>query len=191
MTPVVTGPATQPYWVDFTAGDTWIGVRLRPENAASLWQGQIDQAQDAVLRGAPATALVRSLATGSADLTRVVTTISTTGGSERLVQVLDAIHASGGRMQITRLAQFAGGSARHLGRVFRHHIGLSVKTYAQLVQFHRTLKLIRVGRVSLTSAAYEGGYADQSHLTRSFQRFGGFAPSDMPEELSMPTLFPG
>ena len=31
------------------------------------------------------------------------------------------------------------------------------------------------------AAAYEAGYADQSHMTRAFRRFGGFTPANMVE----------
>ncbi|MEM1302386.1 MAG: helix-turn-helix domain-containing protein [Pseudomonadota bacterium] len=193
LTPVITGPATQPYWVDYQPGDTWMGVRLRPENAALLWGGEIGAAQNTVLRGKAALArLPRVDAPGDVRpyLLSLVARLSQAQEPTCLPQLMDALHASGGRIRMEHLAQFAGWSTRHLGRIFRAQIGVSAKTYAQLVQFHRTLRLIRDQRLPLAAAAYEGGYADQSHLTRAFQRFGGFAPSEIPAELSVPTLFP-
>jgi len=188
---VITGPATRPYSVTFQPGDTWIGVRLRPEYGVTLWRERLKTAQDTVLRGEDAANLIPELckATGSEDLSAVIKG-RTPVAESRLPRLIDAIHASGGRIRIERLATFAGWSARHLNRVFRDKIGLSVKTYAQLVQFHRTLKLIRLGGLALPAAAYEGGYADQAHLTRAFRRFGGFTPSALPKEISLPTLFP-
>jgi len=49
--------------------------------------------------------------------------------------------------------------------------------------------LIVEERLSISDAAYEGGYADHAHLTRAFQRFGGFAPSAIPEDLVRPSVF--
>ncbi|WP_186827093.1 helix-turn-helix transcriptional regulator [Shimia ponticola] len=176
----------------FQPGDTWVGVRLRPEYGVTVWRDRLNTAQDTVLRGKAAVDLIPGLGatTGIGTLTDLLATLTKNTADSRLPGLIDAIHASGGRIRIERLATFAGWSTRHLNRVFRDHLGLSVKTYAQLVQFHRTLKLIRVGRLPLTAAAYEGGYSDQAHLARAFRRFGGFAPSAIPQELSIPTLFP-
>lgn len=189
MTPVVTGPATQPYWVAFQPGDTWVGLRFRPEYGGLLWGRRLGQAQNSVLRGEAAFNLIPSLKPNT-DLTTLLDTLAAPSPPQGLTRALDVIHASGGRIQIDRLASFAGWSARHLTRLFRDHIGLTAKVYAQLVQFHRALRLIRSGGLSPTATAYEGGYADQSHLTRAFRRFGGFSPAAMPPELSLPTLFP-
>jgi transcriptional regulator GlxA family with amidase domain len=109
--------------------------------------------------------------------------------NNRLSGALDALHVSGGRRRIDELSKYAGCTTRQLNRMFRSNVGLSAKTYAQLVQFHRTLKLIQCERLSITVAAFEGGYADQAHLTRAFQRFGGFTPSNVPHDLSLPMLF--
>lgn len=189
---MVTGPATRPYWVTFQPGDTWVGARLRPEYGVTLWRDRLKTAQDTVLRGKSAVDLIPELrtTTGIGALTDLVAWLTKNTASSRMPGLIDAIHASGGRIRIERLATFAGCTTRHLNRVFRGHLGLSVKTYAQLVQFHRVLKLIRVGGLPLSAAAYEGGYADQAHLARAFRRFGGFAPSAIPQELSLPTLFP-
>lgn len=193
--PVVTGPATQAYMVTYEAGDCWLGVRLRPNNGVMLWRNRIENAENAVLRGQDAVALVPDLLTREgaemtlADLATVMATKAPSKEDGRLNRALDALHASGGRITIEKLAVFSGCTPRHLNRIFRSHVGLGTKTYAQLVQFHRTLKLVQQEHLSISDAAFEGGYADQAHLARAFRRFGGFTPSEIPKGLSLPALF--
>lgn len=106
-----------------------------------------------------------------------------------LGRALDTIHFSGGRIRVDRLADTVGCSSRHLNRLFRANVGLGCKIYIQLAQFHRTLRLVGSEGISLTDAAFEGGYADHAHMTRAFRSFGGFAPTSIPENLTLPTVF--
>lgn len=193
--PVITGPATQAYTVECDVGDSWLGMRLRPSSGVALWQSEIVLAADRVLRGPEALELLPGLAALNRKPITRANFVEAIGmihlrADPRLTRSLDALHVSGGRIRIEKLAQFAGCTSRHLNRLFRSHIGLAAKTYAQLVQFHRTLKLVKQERLAITSAAFEGGYADHAHLTRAFQRYGGFTPSEMSEELTLPTLIP-
>lgn len=193
--PVVTGPATEAYMVAYEAGDCWLGTRLRPNNGVTLWGARIADAANKVLRGQDAVDLVPSLQnrTGTemtlTDLAGVMVAKTPTIAELRTTRALDVLHTSGGRIGIEELAAFVGCSARHLNRLFRSQVGLSAKTYAQLVQFHRTLKLVQREHLPITIAAFEGGYADHAHLTRAFGRFGGFTPSQIPKDLSLPALF--
>jgi AraC-like DNA-binding protein len=192
--PVITGPATRPYHVDFDAGDQWFGIRLRPEHGAALWQGDLGNAPDSVLRGPEALDRLPSLsALHGVPLTRdalaqIIPSLTWPRVDPRLTRAIDILHASGGRLRIDALAECVGCTSRHLNRVFRRNVGLSAKTYAQLIQFHRTLKLITSGNVPIIAAAFEGGYSDHAHMTRTFRRFGGFTPSGIPTDLSLPGI---
>lgn len=194
--PIITGPATQAYTVEYEVGDRWLGMRLRPDNGCALWTSGIAHAVNTVLIGPEALALLPKLATLNSsnltisDLSNTVGVMTTHNINRWVSRALGALHTSGGRMQIEKLAEFVGCTPRHLNRIFRSHTGLSAKTYAQLVQFHRTLRLLQREHLPITGAAFEGGYSDHAHLTRAFRRFGGFAPSEIPDELALPTLFP-
>jgi AraC-like DNA-binding protein len=194
VTPIITGPATQPYRVDYDTGDQWFGIRLRPEHGAALWKSNLVNQPDSVLRGTEAIDRLPSLfALNGAALTRdaLAHTISAQTWPDvdpRLTRAIDILHASGGRLRIDALAEFVACTTRHLNRIFRRNVGLSAKTYAQLIQFHRTLKLITIGNVPIIAAAFEGGYSDHAHLTRTFRRFGGFTPSGIPADLSLPDI---
>ena len=193
--PIITGPATRPYRVTFQRGDQWVGIRLRPEHGALLWQLKLQNAPDAVLRGQDAIAHMPGLSAlktpevAAKRLSALLSWEQTSQVNPRLRQAVDVMHTAGGRLGINALAAHIGCSTRHLNRMFRGHIGLDAKTYAQIVQFHRALKLITGGQLAITAAAAECGYADQAHMTRAFRRFGGFTPSTIPPDLSVPGLF--
>lgn len=193
--PIVTGPATRAYMVQYEAGDSWFGMRLRPNHGASIWGDHISIVADTVLRGDKAARMLHGLQplVGSqieaCDLSGLLALGAQTKSDERLEYALDCLHASGGRLSVAQLAEMVGCTPRHLNRIFRNNIGLGTKSYSQLVQFHRALKLIQHQHLSASAAAYEGGYSDHAHLSRAFRRFGGFTPSTIPRELSTPTLF--
>jgi len=61
--------------------------------------------------------------------------------------------------------------------LFVQYTGLTPKLYSQINRFQNSLQLVREGNSSLTSIAYECGYADQSHFIREFKSFTGLTPS--------------
>jgi len=70
-----------------------------------------------------------------------------------------------------------GISARYMQQLFVQYTGLTPKLYSQINRFQNSLQLVRAGNTSLTSIAYECGYADQSHFIREFKTFTGLTPS--------------
>lgn len=198
---VVTGPATQPYWVEFESGDRWIGVRLRPERGGVLWGDALARAKNQVALEDEAEALVPELAglcvagVSAKDLrqalVRFVEGRPLRPEGQRVGETVRRLHLTGGRFSVTELAARARCSTWHLNRMFAGTVGLSVKSYASLVQFHRALRLVCEAGGSLSDAAFEAGYADQAHMTRAMRRFGGFVPSDIPDDLIRPDVSGG
>ncbi len=196
VTPVLTGPATRAYAITYRAGDRWRGLRLRPGRGAFIWGDTLAHRRDQVLRGdaaghaLPALGDVLAAHDPLAALAEWAHSAPAPAdpGTPNLGATLDRLHASGGRLAVADLAQHVGCTPRHLARVFQQRVGIGPKTYGQIVQFHRALRLIRRQGLGLGAASAEAGYADQSHMTRAFRRFGGFAPSRMPLDLALPTL---
>ncbi len=194
-TPIITGPATQPYTVQYAKGDCWLGIRLRPGYGVSVWRQKLISASDTVLRGKEALTLLPALNDlqernlNLENLSKITEASTAVQIDHRLALALEALHVSGGRMRINTIATMAGCTARQINRMFRANVGLSTKIYAQLVQFHRALRLVHSEQLPPASAAFECGYSDQAHLTRAFRRFGGFSPSNIPQDLSQPELF--
>jgi AraC-like DNA-binding protein len=81
-----------------------------------------------------------------------------------------------------------GISARYMQQLFLQYTGLTPKLYHQINRFQNSLQLIRAANTSLTSIAYECGYADQSHFIKEFKVFTGYTPSDYSIENSPVTL---
>lgn len=195
LTPALTGPATAPYEIEYQRGEAWMGIRMRPSNTSRIWGGRIARAKDNVLRGREATA---ALLPALMDLREVFDGPKAARAAlERLCPASDnaapvvedalrQIHLSGGRARISDIALRLSLSPRHLGRLFFARVGLSPKRYAGIVRFHRALRLLRDHGLSASAAAFEAGYADQAHLGRSFQRYGGFSPGNIPTNLNLP-----
>ena len=131
--PIVTGPATQAYWVPYIKGECWIGMRLRPECGAWIWKDKIDQAADAVLRGERTYSLlpaIRMYACRQALLDNffgMVKNIQEGQPNRRLCEAVKLLHVSGGRICLENLADMKQCTARHLNRLFCANVGLTAK----------------------------------------------------------------
>lgn len=68
-------------------------------------------------------------------------------------------------------------SARTLRRDMMAVVGLPLRTLAGILRFQRAMALLVTGTASIGEVAIAAGYADQSHMTREFRRFGGFTPA--------------
>lgn len=74
------------------------------------------------------------------------------------------------------LGQLAGVSATRLVHLFSEQYGLPMSGYLLWAKMRRALSLIQSGQ-SLTEIALRCGFADSSHLTRTFQAFYAVKPS--------------
>lgn len=78
-------------------------------------------------------------------------------------------------VSLKQLAQLAGLSPFHLLRSFRDQVGLTPGAYQIQLRVREARRLLRNGLpIAETAAAL--GFADQSHLTRHFQRIVGTSP---------------
>lgn len=66
-------------------------------------------------------------------------------------------------------------SPYHFLRLFKKQTGLSPLAYLQNIRVEEAKRLLSNG-VSISEAAYQTGFADQSHLTRLFKRLTGITP---------------
>ncbi len=68
---------------------------------------------------------------------------------------------------------------RSLQRLFESHVGVSPKTFCKICQFNSAFTQINNGEFSrLGDVAYQNGYADQSHLIRTFKEFTHYSPKE-------------
>lgn len=85
---------------------------------------------------------------------------------------------------VTELAASLQVSRRHLNRLFRQHLGVSIKKFQKIVCFRKAVarKLFVDPQESLTALAYEFNYCDQAHLIKTFGHFTQYAPRQFFEQ---------
>jgi AraC family transcriptional regulator len=94
-----------------------------------------------------------------------------------LRRVKDRLHARfQERTRVCDLAAEAGVHPVHLARTFRARVGRGVGDYVQRLRVRAACEQLRDRHASLAGVAADCGFADQSHLTRTFKRILGATP---------------
>lgn len=89
--------------------------------------------------------------------------------TERAVFLLEAAN---GALRIADLCREVGLGPRQLNRRFRDLVGLSPKTFAQILQINWVVGLLYANDTArLTEIAHDAGFYDQAHFNRAMQRF--------------------
>ena len=85
----------------------------------------------------------------------------------------ESILSNQGNIMVGDLAKKTGFSERYLGKIFERYIGLSPKTYAEIIRLQRSLKEIfnSSNNTSLLEIALDSGYFDHAHMNRSYNKF--------------------
>jgi AraC family transcriptional regulator len=81
-----------------------------------------------------------------------------------------------GRVMLKEVAQECGLSASHFARAFHRSVGAAPHQWLLTHRIEAAKQKLRDRRLSLSEVALACGFADQSHLTRSFTRFVGVSP---------------
>lgn len=90
----------------------------------------------------------------------------------------DAIMADPARdWSLPGLAGIAHLSERHLSRLFREHVGLSVVDYVNLMRVTLAQELLKQSRLDMESLAQRAGFASSRHMRRIFFQHHGVSPS--------------
>jgi AraC-like DNA-binding protein len=84
---------------------------------------------------------------------------------------------SSDNVTLEHLAGLTSLSRFHLLRVFRREVGLPPHAYMSRLRVLRAQAALRSGS-TISAAALDAGFADQSHLTRSFKRLLGVTPGE-------------
>ena len=70
---------------------------------------------------------------------------------------------------LARLAEEAGKHPNFVARIFRARFGVSLGRFRRRRQLHHTWALLADPAIPLTAVAAQGGFSDQSHMTRVVQ----------------------
>jgi AraC family transcriptional regulator len=115
------------------------------------------------------------------------TTVVATGVPPWFRRVKDRVHAEFREpIRVRDLATDAGIHPVHLARVFRAQERQSLGGYVQRLRIRAACELLRSQDTPLAMVAAECGFADQSHLTRTFRRIVGATPARFRRALRPP-----
>jgi AraC-like DNA-binding protein len=189
--PRILGPHTRPIEETLVPGTTIVGVRLRPEAAASalgipahalldltvgvdqLWGDSAHAVQELV-------AGARSPDQAVAQLERAVAErLTDAPAPDPLVGEATRRLTSGRHADIASMAASLFISERQLRRRFETTTGFTPATLHRILRFQRFLALAWTHprpSTQLARLAFEAGYADQAHLTREAARLEGRSP---------------
>lgn len=76
-------------------------------------------------------------------------------------------------------------STRQLSRICNETIGMSVKTYQQIVRVNQAVKLMKRPQMDLTQIAQYLGYYDQAHFIHDFQAVSHLTPKAYLKKMSV------
>jgi AraC-like DNA-binding protein len=79
-------------------------------------------------------------------------------------------------LTLGEVAASAGVSADHLARSFRRFQGCTVGEYVRRLRVEFACRRLATTELPLAQVALEAGFADQSHLTKTFKRYTGVTP---------------
>jgi AraC-like DNA-binding protein len=91
---------------------------------------------------------------------------------------VNQIISSQGSIRIADLAENAVLSRRQFSRRFNERVGITPKSFAQIVKFRHVIELA-YSATSLTDLALKGGYFDQSHFIKDFRKRSGLSPGNI------------
>lgn len=183
----VTGIQSSARTYSYELGTGSLLVRFTPEGAACLGVPAAELANrsvalDDLLPRARVAALHEELG-GAIDTSRRVAVLEgfldeLRHESDPLVtRALALLDKGAESVNVSAAACALGLSERQFERRFRAQVGVTPKHFAMLRRFERVAARAKTAR-SLTAAAIEAGYFDQSHFIRDFRRFAGAAPRE-------------
>jgi AraC-like DNA-binding protein len=164
-----------------------VGVYLRPRGGAALLALPAAELTDRIISLtdlwkrisiAPEQTNLDSVETL---LTRRLRAASLPDGGVRITELASHVRRRGGQVSVANMADLAGLSRQHLGRLFLQYVGVSPKLYARLARFRTGL--YQMGNPQIVDGwsrlAARLGYADQSHFIAEVRTFTSFTPEQL------------
>jgi methylphosphotriester-DNA--protein-cysteine methyltransferase len=99
-------------------------------------------------------------------------------GDPLVTSAIELLDAGYDDAKVAAVARSLGTSERQLERRFLARVGVTPKRFAILRRFERALARV-ANAPSLSAAALDAGYYDQSHFIRDCRRFAGVAPGEL------------
>lgn len=92
--------------------------------------------------------------------------------------VLQSIFQEKNELNIKSLEEKTGYCSRHIQRMFKQDIGISIKSFLCIMRFQSAIHaLTGHGYTKLSDLTYDLGYNDQAHFHKEFKKFSSMSPS--------------
>jgi AraC family transcriptional regulator len=160
--------------------EAWRALHFRSPLVSRLVAAMVDDiasdcAAGPIVGDSLTTALVAHLAIGPRPLTVVESRSAPSSQAfRRALEYVDANLAS--PLRVAELAKAADCSQKQLSRAFRERKGMLPHDYVLSLRVERARSLISRGHLSLAQVAAVTGFADQSQMTKIFQKLLGTTP---------------
>lgn len=94
-----------------------------------------------------------------------------------------------GRTLVCDVAKAVGRSERYTSKVFKDAVGMTIKTYCEIVQFNHSLYSVTMMHPDhLCKEAHTYGYFDLSHMNRTYKKFLGYTANEI-KHLEMNAIY--
>lgn len=93
---------------------------------------------------------------------------------ERKRQLFQLIFATNGEISIKELSEKIFWSERQINRYIKQYLGISLKTYCNILRFQASLPSIKEGKLYP-----ELNYTDQSHYIKEVKKLSGVSPKEL------------
>lgn len=81
-----------------------------------------------------------------------------------------------GAIKINALCDTLGYTSRYCREKFKDALGISIKSYSEIIRFQNSVRLLGTSRFDTLDVAYSSNYYDQSHFIKEFKRFASRTP---------------
>ncbi len=103
----------------------------------------------------------------------------------RIKHVIDYLEATlDRRVTVTELASSVSLSPSRVEHLFHEQVGIPINRYLLWRRLHHALNMFPSGS-TLTEVAHNAGFADSSHLSRTFRRMLGISPSTITRDIDL------
>jgi AraC-like DNA-binding protein len=92
----------------------------------------------------------------------------------RKQKLFELAYSSNGEMSVSELSEKASWSSRQINRYFSQQLGLSLKTYCNILRFRASLDHVAQGKLFP-----ELNFTDQTHFIKAIKKFAGVVPKEL------------
>jgi len=97
----------------------------------------------------------------------------------RKMKLFDLIYAFKGNVSVRKLSEQVYWSTRQINRYFNQQLGISIKSYCNIIRFSASFEHIKHGKLFP-----EGNYTDQSHFIKEIKKLSGVLPKELHKNIN-------